>query len=369
MLWYGIIIISQLFLARRRPTISAPGNALYDASVLFSDTDEDENLWSDDEDWERSMREWLAAWAPSLEDRWQPDLFGGNHRSAAADFQPHTKPREGLSKAAINSIKRETYGLTRVSETSRDQEDCPVCLEKFISGQALLSLPCNHRFHPDCLTPWLEGHEQCPYCRAHVEGTVQSEPECGGRDILSIHTDDFVSWLSVVEQGMNRLSHGGSWPTWIRPLMILDLVLQNRQGEFTVLYYEVKTEVAHLFMYLGLSVHSVSWLIYLLYGSSVSPSHWPRLALSFILLSSCCHQFVSSTLSSSASAYCCVHFYPFDVERQPGMLPNRRLIHGAAGARWLAGVMKVNENFLWTKTTLFCLISVGGKFMWPTFIL
>lgn len=178
--------------------------------MLFSDTDEEENLWSDDEDWERSMREWLAAWAPSLEDRWQPDLFGGNHRSAAADFQPHNKPREGLSKAAINAIKRETYGLTRVSETSRDQEDCPVCLERFISGQALLSLPCNHRFHPDCLTPWLEGHEQCPYCRAHVEGTVQSEPECGGRDILSIHTDDFVSWLSVVEQGMNRLSHGGS---------------------------------------------------------------------------------------------------------------------------------------------------------------
>lgn len=199
-----------MFLACRRSTISAPGNALYDASVLFSDTDEDENLWSDDEDWERSMREWLAAWAPSLEDRWQPDLFGGNHRSAAADFQPHNKPRVGLSKAAINAIKRETYGLTRVPETSRDQEDCPVCLEKFISGQALLSLPCNHRFHPDCLTPWLEGHEQCPYCRAHVEGTVQSEPECGGRDILSIHTDDFVSWLSVVEQGMNRLSHGGS---------------------------------------------------------------------------------------------------------------------------------------------------------------
>lgn len=43
------------------------GTRHYEMSVLFSDTDDEENLWSDDEDWERTMREWLAAWAPSLE--------------------------------------------------------------------------------------------------------------------------------------------------------------------------------------------------------------------------------------------------------------------------------------------------------------
>jgi hypothetical protein len=79
------------------------------------------------------------------------------------------------------------------------------------------------------------------------------------------------------------------------------------------------------------------------------------------------HQFVSSTLSSSASAFCCVHFHCFDVERVLGIPPNRRLVHGLAGARCIAGMMKVNENFLWTKTTLLCLISVGRKLMWLEF--
>lgn len=90
----------------------------------------------------------------------------------------------------------------------------------------------------------------------------------------------------------------------------------------------------------------------------------PGWASSFISLSSYCHQFVSSTLSSSASAFCCVHFYCFDVERVLGIPPNRRLVHGLAGARCMAGMMKLNENLIWTKTALFCLISAGRKLMW-----
>lgn len=179
------------------------------------------------------MREWLAAWAPSLEDRWQPDLFGGNHhhhRSAAGDsgsLHPHHKPREaGMTKAAIDAIKRETYVSKKsAAESSREQEDCPVCLEKFLVGQGLLALPCNHKFHPNCLTPWLEGHEQCPYCRARISGDPptpvppqpqpqQQQQQRGSTSVVvtenTPHSNYFVSWISAVEQGMSRLSHGSS---------------------------------------------------------------------------------------------------------------------------------------------------------------
>ena len=30
----------------------------------------------------------------------------------------------------------------------------------------------------------------------------------------------------------------------------------------------------------------------------------------------------------------------------------------------MAGMMKLNENLIWTKTALFCLISAGRKLMW-----
>jgi hypothetical protein len=124
-----------------------------------------------------------------------------------------------MSKAAIDAIKRETHGEKKESDSSCDQEDCPVCLEKFLAGQGLLALPCNHRFHPNCLIPWLEGHEQCPYCRARItEGSSTPVQQCpqqqhrasASETENSSHSNYLVSWMSAVEQGMSRLSHGSS---------------------------------------------------------------------------------------------------------------------------------------------------------------
>lgn len=42
----------------------------YEMSVLFFDIDDEENFWSDDEDWEWIMWEWLVVWVFSLEDWW-----------------------------------------------------------------------------------------------------------------------------------------------------------------------------------------------------------------------------------------------------------------------------------------------------------
>ncbi|EFJ36994.1 hypothetical protein SELMODRAFT_69832, partial [Selaginella moellendorffii] len=82
---------------------------------------------------------------------------------------------QGLSKAAVNALPREIYGQKRSSKwrssskgPQEEQVDCSVCLEQFLAGQTLLCLPCKHKFHPACLTPWLEQHEQCPYCRARI---------------------------------------------------------------------------------------------------------------------------------------------------------------------------------------------------------
>jgi hypothetical protein len=197
----------------RRATSSASGNAQYNISVLFSD-EEDESLWSDDDDWERSMREWLSAWAPSLEDRSQPELFPSNGRLGSIGQRPLPpprtfKPREGMSQEAIDAINRETYGPKQADEDQ--QEDCPVCLEGFLLGQALLALPCKHRFHPDCLTPWLQAHEQCPYCRAHIEGgsAATQDRDHQMTQSSSSQNDSLMSWVTVLEQGMSHLNHAG----------------------------------------------------------------------------------------------------------------------------------------------------------------
>ena len=32
---------------------------------------------------------------------------------------------------------------------------CSVCVEDFVKGQDIRVLPCQHKFHPECIDPWL----------------------------------------------------------------------------------------------------------------------------------------------------------------------------------------------------------------------
>ncbi|KAJ0092305.1 hypothetical protein Patl1_25305 [Pistacia atlantica] len=45
---------------------------------------------------------------------------------------------------------------------------CSVCLEEFQAEQPVMDLSCSHKYHSDCLLPWLADHPHCPYCRTPV---------------------------------------------------------------------------------------------------------------------------------------------------------------------------------------------------------
>lgn len=46
---------------------------------------------------------------------------------------------------------------------------CAICLDEFGDKEKLRRLPCQHRFHEDCLVPWLtERHSSCPLCKFDV---------------------------------------------------------------------------------------------------------------------------------------------------------------------------------------------------------
>ncbi|KAJ7285415.1 hypothetical protein O6H91_05G052400 [Diphasiastrum complanatum] len=183
---------------RRHTDTSLPRLAEHFFNAVFSDDDE-ELLW-DEEEWEMSMREWLAGQAPSFRDSWQSEWTIGTGRSGSF--------LKGMSKSDMDCLPKEVFQQAggKHSESSTIVE-CSICLESFVAGQTLFCLPCNHRFHPQCLTPWLEGHTQCPYCRAKAS-VSQSDPcsSSTSRDDSELQQTDLVSWLSAFETGIHRLS-------------------------------------------------------------------------------------------------------------------------------------------------------------------
>lgn len=59
--------------------------------------------------------------------------------------------------------------LPIVSGSDSDQT-CPICLAEALKGdegktEQWMILVCNHKFHPECIQPWLSEHKTCPICR------------------------------------------------------------------------------------------------------------------------------------------------------------------------------------------------------------
>eukprot|EP01065_Artemidia_motanka_P007382 TRINITY_DN1366_c1_g3_i1.p1 TRINITY_DN1366_c1_g3~~TRINITY_DN1366_c1_g3_i1.p1 ORF type:complete len:300 (+),score=50.19 TRINITY_DN1366_c1_g3_i1:143-1042(+) len=71
--------------------------------------------------------------------------------------EPAPPPR--ASRAAVAALRSTKVGPGQSHDT------CPVCMEPPEAGDTLLSMPCSHTFHRDCLLPWLEEHCTCPTCR------------------------------------------------------------------------------------------------------------------------------------------------------------------------------------------------------------
>ncbi|GMI84197.1 BCA2 zinc finger ATL 4 [Hibiscus trionum] len=55
---------------------------------------------------------------------------------------------------------------------------CSVCLDDLEAGVEAKEMPCKHKFHGECILPWLELHSSCPVCRYQMpadESKLDSE--------------------------------------------------------------------------------------------------------------------------------------------------------------------------------------------------
>jgi hypothetical protein len=48
---------------------------------------------------------------------------------------------------------------------NEDEVQCPICLKNMEEDDIVNELPCKHKFHKECILPWLQKTCSCPCCR------------------------------------------------------------------------------------------------------------------------------------------------------------------------------------------------------------
>jgi hypothetical protein len=91
---------------------------------------------------------------------------------------------KGEKSGSASSVWRRKY-------TGR-QVECVVCLEEYIDGQSrVMSLPCGHEFHAECITPWLTTRRRtCPICKGDVVRSMAQNTTAESRDSSQRMADD-----------------------------------------------------------------------------------------------------------------------------------------------------------------------------------
>ncbi|XP_020576116.1 E3 ubiquitin-protein ligase CIP8-like isoform X2 [Phalaenopsis equestris] len=75
-----------------------------------------------------------------------------------------------------------------------EKMSCSVCLEDFEIGMEVRETPCKHKFHGECIVPWLQLHSSCPLCRFQLpaDETRSSNEAADGNRIEGFGRDGRV---------------------------------------------------------------------------------------------------------------------------------------------------------------------------------
>lgn len=117
-------------------------------------------------------------------------LLGESRSSTSRPTRSRSQTISGVPHSSAPREEKPTTSqsgstLWRQKYTGR-QVECVVCLEEYVDGQSrVMSLPCGHEFHAECITPWLTTRRRtCPICKGDV---VRSMAHSQAADIPNRH--------------------------------------------------------------------------------------------------------------------------------------------------------------------------------------
>lgn len=83
--------------------------------------------------------------------------------SAASEDSTDT-PR-GIAAWVDPRLERNTVVSRHKEELGSADVQCAICMESFVEGESVRTLPCMHKYHVNCIDKWLVGSTKCPLCK------------------------------------------------------------------------------------------------------------------------------------------------------------------------------------------------------------
>ena len=69
----------------------------------------------------------------------------------------------GLNEEEVKNLKHDKFIKNKYLE-----DKCIICQYNFIELESIVSLPCKHCFHFNCLKPWIDKQHYCPLCKTNI---------------------------------------------------------------------------------------------------------------------------------------------------------------------------------------------------------
>ena len=91
---------------------------------------------------------------PELSQAAENPRTSSEQKLEAVNRAEHEGP-EPVTTETAGGLNQISAGETQTDNNADNGLACSVCTDDFIKGQDIRVLPCNHKFHPECIDPWL----------------------------------------------------------------------------------------------------------------------------------------------------------------------------------------------------------------------
>jgi len=88
----------------------------------------------------------------------------------------------GRERKRVNSKLVDQLPARRLSKAeAKEDRTCAICLESIRVQQSMITLPCKHEYHRQCITKWLKSSEVAACCICKAPALEPPPPQGGGR--------------------------------------------------------------------------------------------------------------------------------------------------------------------------------------------